>query len=569
MSELSLTSDQQIIPAGAAIPYGRTSVAQGNLMDRARAIWAQPAFMKALPALGLIGLIALSVIIWLALQQPAQRDLFRGLPDAEKASVTDLLQKNGIKYTLDDNSGAIQVSNDDYHQAKIYLAAQGLPASAPEGSDMVSAMPIGASRAVENEQLRSAREMDLARTIEAMDSIISARVHLAQEVPSVFVRDRSEPTASVMITMSGASRLPDSQVQAIVHLIASSVPGLSADQVSVVDQNGRLLSGNSTNGIGDLAQSQLEVQGQVEQRYRQILMALLTPMLGAENFTAEVTAEMDFSQQEKTSERFPDEQSKLTREEGNWSSDKGEKQAYGIPGALSNQPPEDGELSDEFSGDENSEQTGKKKDRTSEQYARQFELGREIAVTKTAVGTVKRLSVAVAMRSPVGKKQRSKEELAAVDALVKGAIGYQAERGDTVAIEARAFQNIEEPVPAWWESAWTDLVARNLSALVIVLLLVFGIGRPLVKSLRGGSQALSKPDRATIAQEVSRELAATPQFVDNNRPPVSLDMITAASGYEERAGLIRNFVRQNPDHAAMVVKSLIAENANQKEPANG
>ncbi len=561
MSELSLTSDQQLSEPSTAL--ASLDLAQGigpnsYWTDRIKSLMSQPAFAKAFPLIGLLAVVAIAASLWLALREPPQRDLFRGLPEQDKAAVATILEKSNIGFSFDDANGSLTVSQDDYYRAKMTLAAEGLPKSSPDGDSLISSMPMGASRAVENEKLRAAREMDLARTIEAIDSIISARVHLAVEAPSIFIRDRSQPSASVMLNLAGGNRLSDAQVQSIVHLVASSVPGLSSDAVSVVDQNGRLMSRNGSNSVADQAEQHMLIQSQIEERYRRTLVSLLTPMIGADNFTAEVTADMDFSEKQATRESFPKDDARIRSEQGSWSNDKAEQPSYGIPGALSNRPPEAATVTEEFP--ENDAETQEaEKTRTSEKFVRQFELGREVSVTKQAAGTLNRLSVAVALRSPTGKKQRSEEELAAVEALVKGAIGFQESRGDVVAIEARDFQPVDKIVENWWEAGWVSLLVRNLSALLVALALIFGIGKPLLKKFQAGNSSSGNVDNKELASQIKGELGRSAGTNGSGNNPVSLEMISSAAGYSERAVLIQDFVRQNPDHAALVVQDLLKE----------
>ncbi|MDZ7588407.1 MAG: flagellar basal-body MS-ring/collar protein FliF [Parasphingorhabdus sp.] len=551
MNELALTPQEQL--AERAMPQPP--------MARARAWFDQPALRKSLPVLGLLAVVAAAAMTWLALREAPQRDLFRGLPETDQAAVAEALQQSQIAFAINDATGALTVGQDDYHRARMALAAQGLPKSAPSGDSILSAMPMGTSRAVEGEKLRTAREMDLARTIEAIGAVETARVHLAVEPPSLFIRDKAAPAASVMLNMRGGARLSDDQVQAIVHLVASSVPALASDNVSVIDQAGRLLSRQDSNGAAGEASQQLDVQERIEDRYRRALMALLTPMLGADNFTAEVTAEVDFSEKQATRESFPQDDARVRTEQGSWSNDPGERPTYGIPGALSNTAPAPATQSQNFPTPADPAQAAvTESTRTSEKFAREFELGREVSVTKDGAGRLSRISVAVALRSPVGKKQRSKQEIAAVEALVKGAIGFNATRGDVVAVEARDFQTSVAPTESWWEAPWVDPLVRNVSALLVALLLVIFLGRPLLKSLSGMKRqgAIAPGQIATeIGGELTRQAAK----------PVSLEMIGAASGYGERAALIQDFVRQNPDHAALVVQELLAEDTN--EPANG
>lgn len=577
MSENALTLDggpaaasSPTLPAMAS-PFGGKGLDAWRL--RATAFLRQPAVARSLPLLGLLGVVALAGLAWLALREPPQRDLFRGLPDSDKSAVAQLLDQNGIRYSFD-RSGGMTVAEDEYFRAKMMLAAQGLPKSAPDGNSMIDSLPMGASRAVEGEKLRSAREMDLARTIEAIDSVETAKVHLAVEPPSVFLRDRAKPSASVMLRLAQGRQLTDAQVSAIVHLVASSIPELNPDDISVVDQNGRLLSNNDGNAADD---RQLAIQARIEDRYRQSVVALLTPILGEGKFSAEVHAELNFAERQATRETYPQDEARLRAEQGTWASDprgQGTGEASGVPGALSNQAPvnptvtqtnPNGQAVQQGEATEGTQEPGmppKPLMKTEETFNRSFELGREVSVTKDAVGTVRRLSVAVALDSGADGKPRSAQEIAALEALVKGAVGFDQGRGDVVALSSRSFVKAEEVTVPWYEADWMSPLVRNLSALAVALLLVLGIGRPLLKRRAAQQEAAAAQAVAagqTIGREISGELHR--QVVDSPDParPVTLDMISSTYDYAQRADLIRNFVKQDPDRAALVVRDLLKE----------
>ncbi|WP_373488499.1 flagellar basal-body MS-ring/collar protein FliF [Blastomonas sp.] len=549
--------------------------------NQVKAFMAQPAVAKSMPLIGFLGVVAIAILAWVALREPPQRDLFRGLPDTDKASVIAALDTSAIRYSFDDTSGTIMVSEDDYHKAKISLAAQGLPKNAPSGDDLISAMPMGASRAVENEKLRGARELDLARSIEAMDSVVSARIHLAVEPPSIFIRDRNEPAASVVLQLVGSGRLPESQVQAIIHLVASSVPGMSPDHVSVVDQNGRLLSSNAKRGSMDEAERQIEVKEAIEERYRNQLTALLTPMLGAGNFVAEVSTEVNFAERQATTETYPADEARVRSEQRSFSSEAVPPEAGGIPGAIANEPPAETEVAAEPGAGLQGEElaAGAAPTRRNEQVARNFELGRQVSVVREPSGKVLRMSVAVAVKNLPGGKERSAAEIAAIEALVKGAIGFDVARGDQVAISSRNFETVPGLEQPWYENGWVNMLVRNLSALLVALAIVFGIGRPLLKRYtkqKADDQANAQAARdngpgpllaQAMALDGSGAKAAALAKHDNEQ--VTLDMINAAQSYQERALLIQNFVRQNPDHATLVVRDLLKGSADaDKEPAH-
>jgi flagellar M-ring protein FliF len=578
MSENALSTN-----VGASAPALSSSAAFGNgakgmdaLKARFTGFIKQPAVAKSLPLLGLIGTVAVAGAAWLALREPPQRDLFRALPDTDKSAVAQVLDQNGIKYDFD-NSGGMTVGEGDYFKAKMMLAAQGLPKSAPDGNSMIDSLPMGASRAVEGEKLRSAREMDLARTIEAIDSVETAKVHLAVEPPSVFLRERSKPSASVMLRLANGRTLTDQQVSAIVHLVASSIPELNPDDISVVDQNGRLLSDNDSNAGDD---RQLAVQGKIEDRYRQSVIALLTPILGTGNFSTEVHAELNFAERQATRETYPQDEARLRNETGTWASDprgQGTGEASGIPGALSNQAPvnptvtqtnPNGQaVSQGQTAANGAAQPGTPPNplmKTEETFNRSFELGREVSVTRDAIGTVKRLSVAVALDTAPDGKARTPQEIAALEALVKGAVGFDQTRGDVVALSSRSFLKTQEAAAPWYEADWVSPLVRNVSALLVALLVIFGIGRPLLKRRAAPQDALAAPkpeEGQRIGREISTEITKQAAVItaEGGEPKVTLDMISSTYDYAQRADLIRNFVKQDPDRAALVVRDLLKE----------
>ncbi|MDB5689652.1 MAG: flagellar M-ring protein FliF, partial [Sphingomonas bacterium] len=458
-------------------------------LERLRGFAEQPAIRKARPALGLLGLVGAGALVWAMLAQPAQRDLFRGLADADKAAASDALGSAGIEYRIDRESGALTVGENDYYQAKMLLAQQGLPKAAPSGEDMLGNLPLGASRAVEGERLRGAREQDLARTIEAIDAVATARVHLATEQPSVFLRDQKDAAASVMLKLQPGRSLTEAQVGAIASLVASSVPGLAADAVSIVDQSGRLLSRGAGDAASAMADRQVSLQAQVESRYSDALDRLLTPLVGPGNYTAEVHADLSFDEVQATRESYPKDLQVVRAENGGWTKEGGpDGPAIGIPGALSNTPPAASTLTatnpaDPAAPPQPGTTAAAQAARTTENYTRTYELGREVSVTRNQQGSVKRLSVAVAIKDGTGKERRTPAEIAAIEQLVRGAVGADQARGDLIAVRARKFVAIDASVDAakWWEAAWVPMVARNVSALLVALLLVFGIGRPLLK----------------------------------------------------------------------------------------
>ena len=548
----------------AATPNDLTATARplpasgGNgMMDKARGFMAQPALARAIPAIAFVALIGLAALLWMTFSQAPGRTLFSGLADTDKAAVVEALESAGISHTLDNGTGAITVSEDDYHQARMVAAAQGLPRGAPDGGEVMENLPLGASRAVEGERIRAARQMDLARTIEAIDAVRTARVHLADNGQSVFVRDRAAPGASVMLTLQSGRTLSDGQVQAIIHLVASSVPGLNPEQVSVVDQNGRLLSrAGGTEGASGESERQLAVQQATEGRYREAIATLLTPILGAGNFTAEVSAEMDFSQTEASREAFPEASRALRSEQGTVTQESNAQPAAGgIPGTLANEAPPPAAVTPDPANPNAvpGAPATANETRRNEQYARNYAVGREISVTRQQTGTVKRLSVAVAVRNPEGGRPLTRDEVQSLENLIRGAVGFSQQRGDMVALTARSFASEEATTVSWWQEAWLSPIVRSVGGLILALAFLLVIGRPLMKRL---SAAAAR--RAETRNQVRGEIAAAvEEHARGGGSHVTIDMIEAAPSYEARAELIRNFVRQDPARAALVVRDLI------------
>jgi flagellar M-ring protein FliF len=539
----------EAVPAGGQMTRFATPSTSGGF-GALRDITSQPAVRKALPALALTAAVGIAAISYFALATPAQAPLFQGLAEGDKAAVADALQSSGISYSLDPGTGAISVDAGKIHEARMLLAGQGLPKALPSGDAVIASLPMGSSRAVEGETLRGAREADLARTIEAIDAVKTARVHLAMPEPSVFVREAREPAASVMLTLQQGRSLSEAQVRAIRHLVASSVPGLAADSVSVIDQSGALIS--SPTGSADQAMFQLQMQ--MEERYRQAVVTLLTPIVGAENFSVEVHADVDPSETQSTRETFPKDDRALRSEEGNKSTQSASTPgAVGIPGALSNQPPPASQLTNTPPGQTAQPNDGESQ--SEETYTRNFDVGREIAVTHQPQGNLRRLSVAVALRDVKGQKKPSAADVAALEALVKGAVGFSTERGDLVAISSRPFAEQAEAVVNFWDEPWFFPLVQQIGAVLVAILAFVFIGRPLMKAAKGKMAAAK--EQAEVEQKL---LAATGQPRVSNQ--VTIEMIEAAPSYEARANLVRSFIRQDPERAALVVRQMIQERAN-------
>ncbi|HTI30609.1 MAG TPA: flagellar basal-body MS-ring/collar protein FliF [Sphingomonas sp.] len=542
------------------VPATGINLANGSVADRlrpVRAFFDQPAIRGMLPAIGGISALGIAAAAWFAFQTPSQRPVFDSLADSDKQAVASALQTGGIDYHVDSSTGNVTVADGDYYKARMLLAGQGLPKAAPSSASQLGAMPMGASRAVEGETLKSAREADLGRTIEAIDVVKSARVHLAAADPSPFLRDEPKATASVMLTLQPNRDLSGAQVRAIQHLVASSMPDLNAENVSVIDQAGKLVS--ASDGLDD---RNLSLQNDIESRARRSLATLLTPLVGVDGYTAEVHADLDLSESQSTRESYPKDDRALRSEVGVRTTAGGANGpvAGGIPGALSNTPPPAATATpvppsaNPPPGAPAATQTSAPAQSTDENYNRSYDVGREISVTHQPVGRLKRLSVAVAIQA--GAKPRTAAEIAQLDSLVKGAVGFDQTRGDTVAIAARPFVEAPEVKPAFYEAPWVMPVVRQVLAILGALLAFFLVGRPLKKAFK--ARAERAVEREKIAGQLMQATAHAPARLPKE---ITLEMIEAAPSYEAKANLVRAFVRQDSAKAASVVKELLKDGA--------
>ena len=551
---------------------------------------ALPIVRRSLPMVLLIALIASAAGAWLMLATPPQKILFQSLPDSDKAAVTTALQAANISSKIDSGTGALTVAEDDYSRARLLLAGQGLPKAAPGGYALLDQLPMGVSRAVEGERLRQARETELAKSIEEIDAVAEARVHLAMPETSVFVRDNSAPSASVIVKLQPGRSLSDAQVSSIVNLTASSVPGMKPDMVTIVDQMGALLTHAPGQDGGSIAaQARIDFQRRIEDKYRQQLAQMLTPLVGVGNFSAEIQAEVNLDETQATRETY-DKSGALRAEQGNWSGETRDGAAGGapggIPGALSNTPPPPAAVTapkptptptptPAASGTPTAATAAPAQPavpKAAENYARAYDLDKEVSVTRAIPGQIKRLSVAVLLRDPEKGKPRSPVEIQQITQLVRAAVGYDAARNDQVIVVARKFAGptpLDEKQP-WYEAGWVAVAARNGTAIIVALLLVlFGV-RPIVKSMTrkrpddGPRLALANSGSSEAQVAVPNEIPGEPPIALNaagQQVPVSIDMLDQARSYDERIGMVRGFTRDNPTRAALAVRDMIKADA--------
>jgi flagellar M-ring protein FliF len=442
--------------SGVALDFGENTQGKGDFGQRLFSFLSQPGVRQALPAAGAFMAILMAGMAYLSLSAGPSRVLYSGLTDNERAQVAEALDSGGIAYSIDAGTGRITVAEDDIYRARMLVASNTGLATPQSATDMLDNIPMGASRTMEGERLRLAHERELMMTIQEIDGISSARVHLATPERSVFVRDKSPATASVMVRLARGRSLGKEQVDAIVNLVSGSVPGLTPEAVRVVDQNGRLLSTESETALDGLL-----LQSEFEAKLRDQVAQLLTPMLGEGKFSTEVQVALERS--EVTSARETYEPEGKIRSESETSSTRRAdgNAAGGVPGVLANTPPPPADLVEEApnpAGEAEAEAQNPPTD--SETSARRnYELDREVAVTTSPSGRLTRISVAVAVDAEALAAIAPADE-AKLQELVSAAVGADEERGDVVNVMSSAFEEVTAEDPPFYEAGWFDPALR-------------------------------------------------------------------------------------------------------------
>ncbi|MDH5621942.1 MAG: flagellar basal-body MS-ring/collar protein FliF [Gammaproteobacteria bacterium] len=465
-----------------------------------------PAVRQVVSLVGVAAAVAVGFAVVLWSQSPEYAPLYGDLSTQEAAQVVDALKASEITYKLSAD-GTVLVPEASVRDARMQLASQGLPQSAAAGmGSMQEQSSFGVSQFMENARYQHALEMELARTISSLGAVSEARVHLALPKETAFIRDRKRASASVLLHLYRGRQLESDQAFAIVHLVASSVPNLIASDVTLIDQNGRLLSSRSDQPADAMAATQFKYSRQLEETYKRRIEDLLTPLLGAGRVRAEVVADVDYTYVEETSESFDPARSVVRSEQLNEDRTRAAGlAASGIPGALSNQPPvstaTEEQVAEAAAGtDVPRESAPAEPLNTSRSSVRNYEVDRTIRHTRPQSGAVRRLSVAVLVDdSPLSEDSDeaavSEVDIARYTALVKEAVGFSEARGDTVVVLNEAFLAVEaaaeiEP-PAFWEApVFRDSIKQLLGALV-VLAIAFGVVRPMLRGVVSGGQSLS------------------------------------------------------------------------------
>lgn len=529
--------------------------------------------------MGIAAAVAAGVTVALWSQGPNWGLLYASLSGDDAANVVQALQAAGIEYKVDSGTGAVMVPQERTSDARLKLAAQGLPAGDGAGLELIRKDPgFGVSQFMESARYQHALEVELARTIMSLQAVEAARVHLATPAQSAFVRERKPGRASVFLKLRPGRQLEAEQVSGIVHLVASSIPGLEADGVTVVDQQGRLLSA-SKSPEARAADQQLETARRLEATFISRIEELLTPIVGQGRVRAQVTAELDASATEEAREVYNPQGQVVRSEQLAEQSTVSGAGAGGVPGALTNQPPPAGVALPPDAPSNAGATTlpagaaataalAATPENSSSQSTRNYEIDRTLSYSRQPAGQLRRLTVAVLVDNPrvVGTDGKPKEQpLSAsqvedITRLVRDAVGFDEKRGDSVNVVNASFvddaQEVAtvEPVPIWQQPIVRD-VARLLSGAIVAITLLLVVVRPLMRSLMGPGKtaAGSAPGLPAGAVDANGQLVApaagaAPALGAPPSQPID---------YESQVAAARSLVAQDPKRVAQVVKNWV------------
>ena len=537
--------------------------------------------LAEIPGLKQVGLLAgvaaaVAAAIWLVLWSQGQNYtvLYGQLSERESGQVMDALTAAGIEFKLNP-SGAVSVPESKVQEARIRLASQGLPQSDAMGIEMIQKdSAFGTSTMMESARYQSVLETELARTITKVQGVQSARVHLALPKPSVFLRDARKATASVMLQLYPGRRLDPGQVAAIVHLVASSVPELSASDVTLVDQAGSLLNSPDENADSAANTRQFEYTRKLEESYQRRILELLEPMIGAGRVRATVTADLDFTVTEETHENYDPQKTAVRSEQTSNELRKGGDGAEGIPGALSNQPPGTSgapaipgaatqgnpaaapAAAQQGAGQATAASSGPSS--SAQRSTRNFEVDRTLSYVKQPVGILKRLNVGVVLDDwqkfdadgKVTTEAMSDTDLKRFTQLVKESIGLKEDRGDQLNVLNQAFKSSAPIGPVdglpLWQQPWITQLAKQIVGAALVLVVAFLVLRPLMKSL-------TKPARSTTSADGDDMDGDRLSLSGQGGKPIKL-----SPSFEQQIAAARTLVGQDPRRAAQVVKEWVS-----------
>lgn len=535
-----------------------------------------PGMRQLLVLIGLAASISMGVTAAFWMQDPGYTVLFSNISDKESSEVINVLSSASIPYQLDDNTGAVKVPAEHVHQARLKLAEQGLPKSSGFGLEiMEGGNGFSTSQFMEGARYHHALETELGRTIGSLQPVQSARVHLAVPKSTVFLGKKQQPSASVLLQLYAGRSLTEAQVAAIVHLVGSSIPDLQPNQVTVVDQSGKLL--NSPDDVSELGLSarQLDYVRKVEESYVARIENLLVPMLGAGRVRTTVTTDLDFTQREETQELY-DPETIVRSEQVSEDRNNGAGLAGGIPGALSNQPPPPAPVTANATAnatpaaspavppDAANAQAAATVPATPENESlrrtRNFEMDRTMSHTKQSTGAITRLSVAVLIDEKritgedgtVTSVKIPPEELEAIQKLVRDAVGYDEARGDTVSVSSMPFYQ-SPPIeaaeePGLLQSPTVQSLGKQGLAAILILVVALVLVRPLLRALGSAAGAGGQQGLPAFAGGGGSGGGSGMGLPPEQRVPLS---------YDDKISVARQLADKNPERVAQIVRAWV------------
>jgi flagellar M-ring protein FliF len=517
----------------------------------------------------LVGLAAsialgLSVVLW------SQKDTYRPLMNSTNSfdarGLIEVLQANKVEFDIDPASGVILVRQTDLHAARLAVAGAGLSDDQTVGYELLDqSQPLGQSQFMENARYLRSLEGELARTIASINQVKTARVHLAIPKRSVFVRDQREPTASVFTELYASAELDKSSVKAIRNLVSTSIPELSAENVSIVDQRGRLLSDDEENRQEELTNRQFDYQRKVEDNLLARVNSILGPIIGSNKFQAEVTADIDFTKVEQSEELFNPDLIAIRSEQTVKEKMAGDAQG-GIPGALTNQPPTDATAPETLPGGAAATTTPIS---TRDEATRNYEVDRTLSFTQFQQGRVRRLTVAVVVDDisvldpDTGEfvdKEWDEAAILRLRTLVQDAVGYDVSRGDSINVINSTFRVVEEVevLTPFYEEPWFWAIVKQILAGVFILILLFGLLRPAIRNLLAkgtDEQDESAEDAALANLDVDEYLIADDRVSLNSIDDFS--MFGPSESFERQLEILRGLIAEDPARVALVLQQWI------------
>jgi flagellar M-ring protein FliF len=517
--------------------------------------------------LGFAAVIAIVAGAWMWSQAPDYRVLFSNLTDRDGGAIISTLTQMNVPYKFAEGGGAVLVPAERVHEARLRLAQLGLPKGGLVGFELMEGQKMGTSQFAEQINYQRALEGELARSIQSLAAVQGARVHLAIPKPSVFMREEARPSASVLLNVFPGKQLEPSQVSGIAHLISSSVAHMTVADVTIVDQSGKMLS-TATDAQGmELDPSQLKYVQDLEQNYQRRIEGIIAPIVGAENVHAQVTADIDFTQTEQTAELYTPNKngsdgtvrSQQTNETAQAGGAAGA--ASGVPGALSNQPPASTTIAAApaaaaAAAGAAGAAASAAPNNTHKESTVNYEIDKTIRHVRSQVGNIKHVSVAVVINQSKSVNDEGKTvyaplaeaQMTQINNLVREAIGFNKDRGDTLSVANTPFNTVErEAVPEtpFWKEAGTINLAKDIGKYLLIglgaMYLVLGVLKPLLKSL------------ATPARMPA-------QLVDDD-DDVRISQSAAALGYEQNLQAAKQIAKGDPKLVANVVKTWVSGNA--------